>query len=178
MLLPECLVAVEYRIACRDILLDLVAAYRLEGVPFGEHGFGLCDLRGDLCGVELREVDADGGFVFGILERALHVAQGGRFEPGHVVGLRKCLVVLVDQFYRDEEQVVRQGFTFHERKRIDLELVGVDALFCDFDGFGITRLGIRRIACERGTGADRCRSDARGEQFENVSHCLFGYNVN
>ena len=178
MLLPECLVAVECRIACRDILLDLVAAYRLEGVPFGEHGFGLCDLRGDLRGVELREVDADGGFVFGILERALHVAQGGRFEPGHVVGLRKCLVVPVDQFYRDEEQVVRQGFTFHERKRIDLELVGVDTLFGDFDGFGIACLGIRGIACERGTGADCCRSDARGEQFENVSHCLFGYNVN
>lgn len=114
----------------------------------------------------------------GGLERALHVAQGGRFEPGHVVGLRKCLVVPVDQFYRDEEQVVRQGFTFHERKRIDLELVGVDTLFGDFDGFGIACLGIRGIACERGTGADRCCRDGRSEQFESVTHCLSGYKVN
>ena len=76
-LLARFAVAVECGIAGRNLLLDFVAAYRFVGVSFGKHRFGLGDLGGDPGGIEFRQVDADGRFVFGSFERALYVAQVG-----------------------------------------------------------------------------------------------------
>ena len=170
-------VAVECGIAGRNLLLDFVAAYRFVGVPFGKHRFCLGDLGGDPGGIEFRQVDADGRFVFGSFERALYVAQVGGRQTVHVVALAECPVVPVHQFHRHEEQVVGERFSLHDRKRVDFEFVGVHALFRQFDGLGVAGFGVGRITGQGGTGRDRCGSgDGCGEESDNWAHCRIGLN--